>query len=93
MIRIDMIIFCVTELLVHRLNVSANYSDVEGITVTTPDFYSIAALEFQGYATGFLEYFLNRGYTADVNIRFAPYDWRLAPGMIILYNHTAQIYK
>ena len=62
----------------YRLNYSANYSDVPGITVTPANFGSVSAVEF--YAAGFIEYFLERGYTRDVDIRTAPYDWRLAPG-------------
>ena len=61
-----------------RLNYSADYADVEDVTVTAIDFDRIAGLEY--YSSSFLGYFLDRGYTADVDIRVASYDWRLAPG-------------
>ena len=64
--------------LICRLNYSANYADAEGITITAVDFSDIAGLEF--YSTGFLQYFVDRGYTANVDIQVASYDWRLAPG-------------
>ena len=68
---------------VRRLNYSANYTDVEDVTVTAIDFDRIAGLKY--YSSGFLQYFLDRGYTADVDIRIASYDWRLAPGNINFY--------
>ena len=61
-----------------RLDYSANYADAEGIAVTAIDFDRIIGLLI--YSPGFLRYFLDRGYTADVDIRIACYDWRLAPG-------------
>jgi hypothetical protein len=61
------------------LNYSANYADAEGITVSAIDFDRTAGFQFIN-VPGFLEYFLDRGYTAGVDIRIASYDWRLAPG-------------
>ena len=61
-----------------RLNYTANYADVDGVTVTAIDFGSIVGLQI--YSNGFLSYFLDRGYTANVDIQIASYDWRLAPG-------------
>ena len=63
----------------YRLNYTANYGDAEGVTITAIDFDRIIGLQI--YSFGFLSYFLNRGYTADKDIRIACYDWRLAPGM------------
>ena len=34
-----------------------------------------------------VEYFVQRGYKADVNIRAAPYDWRLAAGEHCIYTY------
>ena len=67
-----------------RLNYSqtANYVDVEGITVSAIDFDRTAGFNFS--SRGFLDYFLDRGYTAGVDIRIASYDWRLAPGKYIV---------
>ena len=59
---------------------TANYADVEGIAVSAIDFDRTAGLNFA--SRGFLDYFLDRGYTAGVDIRTASYDWRLAPGKI-----------
>ena len=72
-----------------RLNYSqtANYADIEGITVSAIDFDKTVGFNFTSlHARGFefLEYFLERGYTAGVDIRIASYDWRFAPGMYIV---------
>ena len=72
-----------SKLSVCRLNYSANYADAEGIRVTAIDFDRIAGLQFD--SPGFLSYFLDLGYTADVDIRIASYDWRLAPGKQLLH--------
>ena len=60
------------------------YSDPPGVRVTVPDFGSISSIEFVGpypFYYPLVEYLVQRGYTRDVNIRAAPYDWRLNPGM------------
>ena len=36
------------------------------------------------YMKDFVEYFVKRGYKRGVNIRAAPYDWRLAAGECVL---------
>ena len=72
-----------SKLSVCRLNYSANYADAEGITVTAIDFARMDGFQFS--SPGFLSYFLDRGYTADVDIQIACYDWRLAPGKQLLY--------
>ena len=62
------------------------YSDAPDVTVTTASFGSTSSVEFLDsdatlpYMNDFVEYFVQRGYTRDVNIRAAPYDWRLAGG-------------
>ena len=60
------------------MNYSANYADVEEVTVTAIDFGRIVGL--QGFFPGFFRYFVDLGYTEDVDIQIASYDWRLAPG-------------
>ena len=60
------------------MDYSANYADADGITVTAIDFGRIVGLRF--YSPEFLSFFLDRGYTAGVDIQVASYDWRLAPG-------------
>ena len=67
----------------YRLDYINGYSDAPGVTITAADFGSTSSVEFLGtfpYLNSFVEYFVQRGYTRDVNIRAAPYDWRLAPG-------------
>ena len=70
----------------HRFDYTpeSGYSDPPGVTVTVPDFGSISSIEFVGpypFYYPLVEYLVQRGYTRDVNIRAAPYDWRLNPGM------------
>ena len=75
-----------------RLNYSqtANYADVEGITVSAIDFDKTAGFNFSSLrGFEFLDYFLERGYTAGVDIRIASYDWRLSPGMYSVKNCDA----
>lgn len=62
---------------------SQGYSDPPGVTVTVPDFGSVSSIEFVGpypFYNNIVEYLIKRGYIRDVNIRAAPYDWRLNPG-------------
>ena len=66
-----------------RLDPTSGYSDAPGVTITAADFGSTSSVEILGpsrYFNSFVEYFVQRGYTRDVNIRAAPYDWRLATG-------------
>ena len=35
-----------------------------------------------GYFYELVQYFVDRGYERGKSIRAAPYDWRLAPGML-----------
>ena len=59
------------------------YFDAPGVSVTTGVFgsvYSLLNLSELLIASDepeLVEYFVQRGYTADVSIRAAPYDWRL----------------
>ena len=68
------------------------YLDTEGVTVKTSNFGSLSSLVDLSFlypdsneTINFVDYFVERGYTADVNIRAAPYDWRLGGGMLIPY--------
>ena len=69
-----------------RLNYSNGYSDVEGVTVTTANFGSTSSVEYldvykrNSYFFDFVDYFVRLGYTRDLSIRAAPYDYRLAAG-------------
>ena len=45
---------------------------------------SLLLPEFTENDANFVEYFVERGYTIDVNIRAAPYDWRLGGGITII---------
>ena len=53
------------------------------MNVTAPNFGSTSSVETLDlndtdlYFFEFVEYFAQRGYTRDVNIRAAPYDYRL----------------
>ena len=49
-----------------------------GVFITAADFGSFSP--FEESMSEFLEYFVNRGYTEDFNVRAATYDWRLSPG-------------
>ena len=59
--------------------------------VLTPDFGSVTSLaNFSDIVPSnddpdIVQYFLQRGYTSDVNIRAAPYDWRLGAGELNNY--------
>jgi lysophospholipase-3 len=70
------------------------YSDKEGVSVAVPGFgetYSVECLANNTalcrnytptgvqYFNIFVYYFVNKGYQRGVDIRAAPYDWRLAP--------------
>ena len=73
------------------MHISLNYSDshyfdAEDVTISTSDFGSLsssAQLDLilppsnDTEVINFTEYFIERGYVADKNIRAAPYDWRL----------------
>lgn len=66
-----------------RLDYANSHSDAQGVTVTVAEFGSVSSVEFLHtvpYFYDFVEYFVGRGYTRDVNIRAAPYDWRLGAG-------------
>lgn len=49
-----------------------------GVSITAAGFGSFSPVE--AFMSDFLEYFVDRGYTKDVNVRAATYDWRLSPG-------------
>ena len=60
------------------------------MTISTENFGSISSIaDFSDIidtdpTNGMIDYFVDRGYTVDVNIRAAPYDWRLAAGNMII---------
>lgn len=59
--------------------------DAPNVTITTGSFGSISSLaNFSDINDGMINYFVDRGYTVDVNLGAAPYDWRLAPGRFIV---------
>ena len=71
----------------HRLNNTDNqYLDANDVTVSTENFGSILSIaDFSDIfpddpTNGLIEYFVERGYTVDVNLRAAPYDWKLGAG-------------
>ena len=65
----------------YRLNYSNGYSDTPGVNITAAFFGSFTSMV--SYLSDFLDYFVEQGYTEDKDIRAAPYDWRLSPGMSI----------
>ena len=74
-----------------RLNYSQqtkDYLDATDVTITAANFGSTSSVEFLDLNRQapvfypFVQYFVQRGYTRDVNIRAAPYDYRLSTGMI-----------
>ena len=73
----------------YRLNYTEDnqYLDANDVTISTENFGSILSVaDFSDIiddpTTSLVEYFVDRGYTVDVNLRAAPYDWRLAAGNI-----------
>ena len=76
----------------YRLNYSqltSDYSDAMDVTVTAANFGSTSSVEFldvnrlASVFYPFVQYFVQRGYTRDVNIRAAPYDYRLSTGKLV----------
>ena len=71
----------------HRLNYKDGYSDAKDVHITAAEFgntSSVEILDLKGifpYFYAFVKFFEERGYTKNVNIKAAPYDWRLAVGM------------
>ena len=73
---------------------SGQYSSTDDdILVSAPGFGDTNSVENLGqdvipipYFKDMVEYFVRRGYERGKNIRAAPYDWRLAPGKIIVIN-------
>ena len=64
------------------------YSNRTGVEMTVPDFGGTSAVECLSkycvkivkYLKDMVDYFVARGYKRGVDIRAAPYDWRLAAG-------------
>ena len=73
----------------YRLNYSLinEYSDAMDVIITVANFANTSSVEFLDLGTsepqffGLVEYFVQRGYSRDVNIRAAPYDYRLSTGI------------
>ena len=70
-----------------RLNFTGGqYFDSQDVKVLTQQFGNISSLADlsdifpAGSDANPIEYFTDRGYTVDVNIRAAAYDWRLGAG-------------
>lgn len=71
--------------MLYRLNYSSSggYRDAEDVTLAAANFGSTSSVETldlentDRYFYQFVDYFAQRGYTRDVNIRAAPYDNRL----------------
>ena len=68
-----------------------NYSNASGVEVRTPGFGGTETVEYLDadkgstmipYWHAFVNYFVKLGYERNKTIRAAPYDWRLAAGMI-----------
>ena len=71
-------------------NKSDSYSDTPSVNITAPglgDVITLEYLEADGlkllpYFEHFVDYFVtNYSYVGGKDLRGAPYDWRLAPGM------------
>ena len=71
-------------------NKNNHFFDAEDVTISTENFGSISSIaDFSDIidtdpTNSMIDYFVDRGYTVDVNIRAAPYDWRLAAGNTII---------
>ena len=69
-------------------NSNGDYADAPEVSVTAGEFGSVNSfLNFSEFFPptddpDLVQYFIQRGYTADVNIRAAPYDWRLGASKI-----------
>ena len=63
------------------------YYDAKDVSITADEFgntSSVETLDLRSifpYFYSFVKFFEERGYNKNVNIRAAPYDWRLAVGM------------
>ena len=71
-----------------RLSYSSDndqYVDAPNVSVTTGNFGNLSSLANLGGIfnnSGLINYFVDRGYTVDVNLQAAPYDWRLGAGRL-----------
>ena len=64
---------------------SDQYLDALDVSITTGNFGNISSLaNFSDINGGLINYFVDRGYTVDVNLRAAPYDWRLGAGGFVV---------
>ena len=79
----------------YRLNYSSTgYRDAEGVNVTAANFGSTSSVETLDmektdlYFFQFVEYFAQHGYKRNVNIRAAPYDYRLGSSKTIHVHMT-----
>lgn len=70
-----------------------SYSNTNGVKIHAPGFGDTYSVEYLNidfsltpipYFNNMVKYFTKRGYVRGRSIRAAPYDWRLAPGMIII---------
>jgi hypothetical protein len=86
-------LFCASTLELQFNNVTGQFSDKSGVSVSVPGFGDTSTVECLDdsdvicdtitevqYLKDFVKYFTNRGYQRQFNLRAAPYDWRLAAG-------------
>ena len=67
---------------------SNSYSNTTDVEITAPGLGNVLTLEYRDlekkipYFLSFINYFVkNYSYVGGKDLRGAPYDWRLAPGM------------
>ena len=68
------------------------------MTISTANFGSLLSLPLDlipflpsSDITNFFEYFEQRGYVIDGNLRAAPYDWRLGSSMCMIINNILEL--
>ena len=69
--------------------IDGKYLDAQDVTVSTANFGSLSSVVDLSQLSPtsdsdddetIVQYFVDRGYTVDKNLRAAPYDWRLGAG-------------
>lgn len=67
---------------------TGKYSNADGVDIRIPGFGNTSTVEvldpsiiyFADYFKKFVEHFVTLGYSRGVDIKAAPFDWRLGPG-------------
>ncbi len=73
-------------------NSTKTYSNISGVEVIVPGFGDTETVEYLDtqrlfqYFHKFVSFFVQNGYVRGETIRAAPYDWRLAAGLLIIFN-------